>query len=80
MLKTRNEVFQGKVVAISGSGNVAQYAADKAMFLGAKVVSLSDSNGTVYVKMALLMNYLQRSWSLKREAWPYVRIRFQAWI
>lgn len=50
MLKTRNEVFQGKVVAISGSGNVAQYAADKAMFLGAKVVSLSDSNGTVYVK------------------------------
>ncbi|MCK4101577.1 NADP-specific glutamate dehydrogenase [Acinetobacter radioresistens] len=50
MLKTCNEVFQGKVVAISGSGNVAQYAADKAMFLGAKVVSLSDSNGTVYVK------------------------------
>ncbi|BBL21365.1 NADP-specific glutamate dehydrogenase [Acinetobacter radioresistens DSM 6976 = NBRC 102413 = CIP 103788] len=50
MLKTRNEVFQGKVVAISASGNVAQYAADKAMFLGAKVVSLSDSNGTVYVK------------------------------
>ncbi|AOA59880.1 NADP-specific glutamate dehydrogenase [Acinetobacter larvae] len=50
MLKTRGEKFQGKTVAISGSGNVAQFAADKAMFLGAKVVSLSDSNGTVYVK------------------------------
>ncbi len=50
MLKTRSESFNGKVVAISGSGNVAQFAAEKAIFLGAKVVSLSDSNGTVYVK------------------------------
>lgn len=50
MLKTRGESFDGKTVSISGSGNVAQYAAEKAMFLGAKVVTLSDSNGTVYVK------------------------------
>jgi len=50
MLKTRGDCFQGKTVAISGSGNVAQYAAEKAMYLGAKVVSLSDSAGTVYVK------------------------------
>lgn len=50
MLKTRGDSFKDKVVAISGSGNVAQFAAEKAIFLGAKVVSLSDSNGTVYVK------------------------------
>ena len=50
MLKTRGDSFKDKVVTISGSGNVAQYAAEKAMFLGAKVVSLSDSAGTVYVK------------------------------
>ncbi|MFX1822518.1 NADP-specific glutamate dehydrogenase [Acinetobacter sp. AS5] len=50
MLKSRGESFQDKVVAISGSGNVAQYAAEKAMYLGAKVVSLSDSAGTVHVK------------------------------
>ncbi|WP_353171213.1 NADP-specific glutamate dehydrogenase [Acinetobacter rudis] len=53
MLKTRGETFKDKVVAISGSGNVAQFAAEKAMFLGAKVVSLSDSNGTVYMKDGL---------------------------
>ena len=50
MLKTRGDSFKDKVVTISGSGNVARYAADKAMYLGAKVVSLSDSAGTVYVK------------------------------
>ena len=50
MLKTRGDSFKDKVVTISGSGNVAQYAAEKAIYLGAKVVSLSDSAGTVYVK------------------------------
>ena len=50
MLKTRGDSFAGKTVSISGSGNVAQFAAEKAIFLGAKVVSLSDSNGTVFVK------------------------------
>ncbi|HPR18335.1 MAG TPA: NADP-specific glutamate dehydrogenase [Candidatus Cloacimonadota bacterium] len=48
MLKTRKESFQGKVVAISGSGNVAQYATEKVNQLGGKVVTLSDSNGTIY--------------------------------
>ncbi len=48
MLATRGESYKGKVVAISGSGNVAQYAAQKATALGAKVVTLSDSNGFVY--------------------------------
>ena len=48
MLATRGKSFEGQTVVISGSGNVAQYAAKKAMSLGAKVVSLSDSNGSIY--------------------------------
>jgi len=48
MLATKNETFQGKVVAISGSGNVAQYACEKATELGGKVVTLSDSKGYIY--------------------------------
>ena len=48
MLATRGETFEGKTVDISGSGNVAQYAAQKAMQLGAKVVTLSDSDGSIY--------------------------------
>ena len=49
MLKTKKEVLKGKKVAVSGSGNVAQYAAEKCMQLGAKVVTMSDSDGTVYM-------------------------------
>ncbi len=49
MLKTKGESFKGKKVLISGSGNVAQYAAQKVMQLGAKVASLSDSAGAVHV-------------------------------
>ena len=48
MLATKNESFQGKIVAISGSGNVAQYACEKATELGGKVVTLSDSKGYIY--------------------------------
>ena len=48
MLSTRGESFQGKKVNISGAGNVAQYAAQKAMRLGAKVQTLSDSDGFIY--------------------------------
>ena len=47
MLKTRDDTFSGKKVVISGSGNVAQYAAEKAIHLGAKVLTVSDSNGFV---------------------------------
>ncbi|MBV2134507.1 NADP-specific glutamate dehydrogenase [Pseudomonas sp. MAP12] len=53
MLKTRHEGFDGKRVAISGSGNVAQYAAQKVMELGGKVISLSDSGGTVLIEAGL---------------------------
>lgn len=48
MLNTRGESFEGKTVAISGSGNVAQYANEKVNQLGGKVVTLSDSNGSIY--------------------------------
>ncbi len=48
MLKTRDESFEGKTVAVSGSGNVAQYATEKVNQLGGKVVTLSDSNGSIH--------------------------------
>jgi glutamate dehydrogenase/leucine dehydrogenase len=48
MLKTRGESMKDKVVAISGSGNVAQYATEKVTELGGKVVTLSDSSGYIY--------------------------------
>jgi glutamate dehydrogenase (NADP+) len=48
MLKRKGDSLEGKAVAISGSGNVAQYAAEKAIQLGAKVVTLSDSSGYIY--------------------------------
>ncbi len=47
MLKTRGESFDGKTVMISGSGNVAQYAAKKVNTLGGKVISMSDSSGSI---------------------------------
>lgn len=48
MLKTRGDSIEGKICTVSGSGNVAQYTVEKLNQLGAKVVSLSDSNGTIY--------------------------------
>jgi glutamate dehydrogenase (NADP+) len=48
MLGTKGESFAGKVVTVSGSGNVAQYAAQKATELGGKVVTMSDSAGYIY--------------------------------
>ena len=48
MLKTRNDSLKGKTALVSGSGNVAQYATEKATQLGAKVVTLSDSSGYIH--------------------------------
>ena len=48
MLKVKGQDFKGKTCVVSGSGNVAQYAAEKLIHLGAKVVTLSDSNGYIY--------------------------------
>jgi glutamate dehydrogenase/leucine dehydrogenase len=48
MLRTCSNNISGKIVAVSGSGNAAQFAAEKALMMGAKVVTFSDSNGFVY--------------------------------
>ena len=48
MLATKGDSFNGKIVAVSGSGNVAQFACEKATQLGGKVVTLSDSEGYIY--------------------------------
>ncbi len=50
MLKTRGDSLEGKICTVSGSGNVAQYTVEKLAQFGAKAVTLSDSNGTIYDK------------------------------
>ncbi len=66
MLKTRGTSFDGKTVTISGSGNVAIYAAEKAEALGAKVVTVSDSNGYVYDKDGIDIAALKEIKEVKR--------------
>lgn len=65
MLKQKGTDLDGKNVLISGSGNVAQYAAEKVIQLGGKVLTLSDSNGTVYAKDGLTEEQLQYVLELK---------------
>ncbi|MCQ2341106.1 MAG: NADP-specific glutamate dehydrogenase [Paludibacteraceae bacterium] len=65
MLATRNKSFDGQRVCISGSGNVAQFAAQKAMRLGAKVLTLSDSDGFIYDKEGLTEEKLNYVFELK---------------
>lgn len=69
MLKTRGESFKGKTVAVSGSGNVAQFATEKATQLGAKVVTLSDSAGFIYDPNGIdaeKLNYIMDLKNVKR--------------
>lgn len=65
MLQKRGLVLDGRKVAISGSGNVSQYAADKCIDFGAKVVSLSDSDGTVHIPEGLSESQLEWVMALK---------------
>jgi glutamate dehydrogenase (NADP+) len=65
MLATRGLSFEGKTVCISGSGNVAQYAAQKATQLGAKVVTMSDSSGYVYDPTGITLEKLEYVMELK---------------
>ncbi|WBL25559.1 NADP-specific glutamate dehydrogenase [Zunongwangia sp. HGR-M22] len=67
MLKTKGEKLEGKTVVISGSGNVAQYAAEKAIQLGAKVVTMSDSQGYVHDEDGIDAEKLQYIMELKNE-------------
>ncbi len=59
MLATRNDAMAGKTVAVSGSGNVAQFAIEKATQLGAKVVTASDSSGYIYDKEGIHADKLE---------------------
>ncbi len=65
MLKTKDNSFEGKSVAISGSGNVAQFATEKATELGGKVVTLSDSAGSIYDKEGINKEKLEFVMELK---------------
>jgi glutamate dehydrogenase (NADP+) len=65
MLATRNETLEGKVCLVSGSGNVAQYTVEKLLQLGAKPVSLSDSDGYIYDEAGITAEKLQFVMDLK---------------
>ncbi len=67
MLETRGESFEGKIVAVSGSGNVAQFAAEKVIELGGKVVTMSDSSGYIYDAAGLTEEKLTFIMELKNE-------------
>ncbi|MDX9874445.1 MAG: NADP-specific glutamate dehydrogenase [Spongiibacteraceae bacterium] len=85
MLKTRGRSFEGMRVSVSGSGNVAQYAIEKAMALGATVVTLSDSDGTVIdedgftpEKLAVLMELKNQHYGRVSEYAERVGARYEA--
>ena len=69
MLALQGKSFEGQTVLVSGSGNVAQYAAQKAMRLGAKVVTLSDSDGFIHDPEGLTeekLNYVLELKNIRR--------------
>jgi len=67
MLKTKKKSLTGLIVGISGSGNVAQYAAEKVIQLGGKVVSMSDSDGFIYDEKGIDSKKLAYIMELKNE-------------
>jgi glutamate dehydrogenase (NADP+) len=67
MIKAKGKSFAGQTVVISGSGNVAIYATEKAQQLGAKVVALSDSNGYVYDKDGIKLDTVKKIKEVERK-------------
>lgn len=67
MLATKGETISGKKVVVSGSGNVALYAVEKAIQLGAKVVTMSDSDGYIYDEVGLDAEKLAHIMTIKNE-------------
>jgi glutamate dehydrogenase (NADP+) len=67
MLATKGDSFKGKTVVVSGSGNVAQYAAEKATQLGGKVVTMSDSSGYIYDAEGITPEKLAHVMEIKNE-------------
>ena len=87
MLKTRGKSFDGLRVSVSGSGNVAQYAVEKAMALGAKVVTVSDSSGTIIdedgftpEKLAILMDVKNHHYGRVSDYAARTGVRFEAGV
>ncbi len=85
MLKTQGRSFEGLRVSVSGSGNVAQYAIEKVMSLGAKVVTVSDSSGTAIdeegftpEKLAILMQVKNQEYGRVSDYAERVGCRFEA--
>ena len=66
MLKNKGLSFEGKNVVVSGSGNVAIYAAEKAMTLGAKVIAMSDSSGYVVDENGINLDVMKEIKEVKR--------------
>ena len=67
MLNTKNDSLKGKTITVSGSGNVAQYAVEKATELGAKVLTMSDSGGYIYDADGIDANKLAHVMEIKNE-------------
>ncbi|MDD5952261.1 MAG: NADP-specific glutamate dehydrogenase [Oscillospiraceae bacterium] len=67
MLRKNGQTLEGKTVAISGAGNVAIYAAEKAMQLGAKVVTMTDSTGWIYDAEGIDLDAIKEIKEVKRE-------------
>ncbi|OYO32050.1 NADP-specific glutamate dehydrogenase [Janthinobacterium sp. PC23-8] len=87
MLKTRGTSFEGKRVSVSGSGNVAQYAVEKALAMGAKVVTVSDSSGTIIdedgfttEKLAILMEIKNHLYGRVSDYAERTGVRFEAGV
>jgi len=87
MLKTRGKSFDGLRVSVSGSGNVAQYAIEKAMELGAKVVTASDSSGTIIdeegftaEKLAILMDVKNHHYGRVSDYAQRTGVKFEAGV
>ena len=85
MLKTRGKSFDGLRVSVSGSGNVAQYAVEKAMELGAKVITVSDSSGTIVdedgfttEKLAILMDVKNHHYGRVSDYAARTGVKFEA--
>ena len=85
MLKTRGKSFDGLRVSVSGSGNVAQYAVEKAMQLGAKVITVSDSSGTIIdedgftnEKLAILMDVKNHHYGRVSDYAQRTGVKFEA--
>ncbi|OSZ65578.1 NADP-specific glutamate dehydrogenase [Hydrogenophaga sp. IBVHS2] len=87
MLRTRGRSFEGLRVSVSGSGNVAQYAVEKAMALGARVVTVSDSSGTLIdedgftpEKLAILMDVKNQHYGRVSDCAQRTGARFEAGV